>query len=78
MEPIDTKLEAFRSSVDKHLEQIDKRFDAVDEHFANQRGYIEFASERLEKSLATRLDRAERKLHKFIDLHIQSRQRRTR
>jgi tetrahydromethanopterin S-methyltransferase subunit G len=83
METVETlaaKLETFRSSVDnqfaevdRRFEQIDQRFDAVDEHFAEQRGYVEFAYERLENSLGTRLDRIERKLDQFIDLRLQSR-----
>jgi tetrahydromethanopterin S-methyltransferase subunit G len=83
METIGTlavKLETLRTSVDtqfaevnRRFEQIDKRFDAVDEQVAEQRGYVEFPYERLEKSLGTRLDRIERKLDQFIDLNSQSR-----
>jgi DNA anti-recombination protein RmuC len=76
IETLAAKLETFRLSVDsqfaevnrrfeqvdKRFEQIDRQFGAVDEHFAEQRGYVEFAFTRLEKSMGTRLDRIERKL----------------
>jgi tetrahydromethanopterin S-methyltransferase subunit G len=57
-EQVDKRFE----QVDKRFEQIDRQFGAVDEHFAEQRGYVEFAFTRLEKSMGTRLDRIERKL----------------
>lgn len=73
-------LEALPKNVDPLLERINKRFDQVDEHFAEQRRYTECACERLEQRmvagfdrlqgaiLATtgRVERMERKLDNFI------------
>src|SRR5688500_13905029 len=58
------------AQVDKRFEQVDKRFDklekrmeegfaAVDEHFAEQRAYTEFAFGRLEQTMNGRFDRVE-------------------
>jgi len=83
------------AAFDAIAKKIDRRFDAVDEHFAEQRAYIEFAYERLGqkmnagfaavkadlagvkadgggvkadvRGLATRFDRLERKLDRYID-----------
>jgi DNA anti-recombination protein RmuC len=78
------------AQVDARFAQVDERFDrlekrvedgsrAVDEHFIEQRAYIEFGLERLEKTIDgrlanvvdgmnTRFDRLERKLDQALDI----------
>jgi len=63
-------------TLDTLARKIERRFDAVDEHFAEQRAYIEFAYERLEQKMnagfaEVEADLAEikRKLDQFIDRH---------
>ena len=41
------------AAFDAIAKKIDRRFDAVDEHFAEQRAYIEFAYERLDQKMST-------------------------
>ena len=55
-------LDALSTSVDKRFEQINRRFDHVDEHFAEQRRYIEFAYERLDQRMTVGFDRLERSM----------------
>ena len=43
---------AMPETVDTLARKIDRRFDAVDEHFAEQRAYIEFAYERLDQKMS--------------------------
>jgi archaellum component FlaC len=48
---VDSGRTAMPETVDTLARKIDRRFDAVDEHFAEQRAYIEFAYERLEQRM---------------------------
>jgi tetrahydromethanopterin S-methyltransferase subunit G len=77
LDTLGTKVDELSTSVDKRFEQVDKRFEDVDRRiedgfaavavqFAEQRADTEFAYGRLEKEMAGRFDRLERKLDQVL------------
>ncbi len=59
---IEKKLDALSVSVDERFTDVDKRFDEVGDHFVEQREYIDFAYERLDRRISEGLTRVERRM----------------
>ena len=59
---IEKKLDALSVSVDERFTDVDKRFDEVGNHFVEQREYIDFAYERLDRRISEGLTRVERRM----------------
>jgi uncharacterized membrane-anchored protein YhcB (DUF1043 family) len=53
--------------VERIEQKLDKQFTEVQEHFVEQRKYIEFAYDKLDQRMTDGFSRLERKFDQFID-----------
>ena len=72
---LSTRVDGLSTTVCELSASVDRRFDAVNAAFVEQREYTEFSHTRLEAKMDAGFARIERKLDQFIDVQLQTNER---